>query len=736
MARDADNQSAQASSPEPAREQTRTPGIAPGKVTRTSKLESGGGGAVQRKASSAGADSPPSNVKSSWDFTMDPNMDAAHRGAAVQRKESGPVADAAEALSGRSPGAAASALGNVPTSGGAPVDASIASKVVQATGQDVGDVRVHTGEASASAASAISARAFTMGSNIHLAGNESPGDSKLMAHELAHTIQQTRGAKVEAGISQPSDPLEAEADRVSEAAVSGGKASVTVAGGGGIMRDAAEDVEALLSYGAVDWAITDSEATEALSILAGLAVPELTAAMAKLGQTYKTRLLENLPEAAKQTSGYTKVLVALGPGGVQQYVQDLLSYGLFDWAVTDSDAAQVFRIFCALPPDGQATLATNMGELFRSRLAANLQRVATIGPNEHGVLRVLFDNTPDAEIETLQRWVALRFNLTVGASTDDNGEAWDKPGLRRCWDVLQMLPPAHVENNSDLASLTRYRSGDIEGWASDDGEAAIGYDETNDIDNTLETGSFTDAGDPLRGSNMFDATVRHEIGHRVDSQVGGPAYCATDAGGAWLTWDGSDGMAERLVTASGGNISSWADADQKTAIIECLQGVIDDRKPAEINARLAALPFCANHASDAAHLTNLDNIKADDAVRALRVSFSDAGPWGTPTGGVLLGDRIYQESYDWPQWVSYKHEARTRKVSTYQFRAPGEWFAEAYAAYYQPPGAKGALLAARDAATKAWFDANVDPQHGAGGTTPAAPAPAPAPAPAGGTGGP
>lgn len=121
------------------------------------------------------------------------------------------------------------------------------------------------------------------------------------------------------------------------------------------------------------------------------------------------------------------------------------------------------------------------------------------------------------------------------------------------------------------------------------------------------------------------------------------------------------------------------------------------------------------------NLTKLNDIKADDAVRALRVCFSDQGPWGTATGGVPLGDRIYQESYDWPQWVSYKHEARARKVSTYQFRAPGEWFAEAYAAYYQPPGAKGALLVGRDDATKAWFDANVDPRGGAGGTTPAAP---------------
>ncbi|ACY15170.1 DUF4157 domain-containing protein [Haliangium ochraceum] len=580
----------------------------PGKVTRTSRMRTGG--------ASAGL-------------------------GAVQRKESGAAGEVRELLSGNSESSASAALSNLPSGGGAPVSATIMRKVESATGQAAGDARVHTGEASARAAHALSARAFAIGSDIHLGAGESASDTSLMAHEVAHTMQQSSGAKLEAGVSQPGDALELEADRVAEAAVSGGRAELSGRGRGAIMRDAVSDVE------------------------------------------------------------------------------ELLSYGVFDWAVTDSDAAQVFRIICALPPGGQATLTTSLGATFRNRLSSNLQRVATIGPNEHAVLRVLFDNTPAAEVDTLQNWVALRFNLTVGASSG-GGEAWDKTGLRRCWDVLQTLPPSHVENNRDLSSLTRYRSGSIEGWASSDGEAAMGYGNQRDsIDTALETGAYTDAADPLRGKNLFDATVRHEIGHRVDDQVGGPAYCATDPGGAWLTWDDPSGMAAIMVTASAGAVSTWSDAAQKTAIIECLQGVIDDQAPSEIETRLEALPFCAPSGdANATHVANLTAIKGDRAVRALRVAFSQSGPWSSANGGVKLGERIYHESYAWGQWVSYKQEARTRKVSKYQFRAPGEWFAEAYAAYYQPPGEKGALLAGRDDATKAWFDANVDPQNGAGGTLP------------------
>ena len=133
-----------------------------------------------------------------------------------------------------------------------------------------------------------------------MSASESPSDAKLMSHELAHTIQQTQGAKVQDGVSRPGDSLEVEADRVAEAAVSGGQATVTTGAGGSLMRDAVSDVEKLLSYGAFDWAITDDEATQALAILAAMPTAALATAIGRLGQTYKTRLLDNRPEAAKR----------------------------------------------------------------------------------------------------------------------------------------------------------------------------------------------------------------------------------------------------------------------------------------------------------------------------------------------------------------------------------------------------------------------------------------------------
>lgn len=637
--------------------------------------------------------------------------------APVQRKELGEVGDL---LGGRGPSTQAAALSSVPTSGGAPLDRSVASGVERATGQSLGDVRVHTDEASAAAANSISARAFTSGNNIYMGAGESTSDSKLMAHEAAHTIQQTSAAKVADGVSRAGDALEVEADRVADAAISGGQAQITTgAGGSTLMRDAVSDVEGLLSYGAFDWAITDDEATQALSILAALPQAALTAALGRLGQTYKTRLLDNLPEAAKRTSGFTKVLVALGPDAVLPYVQSLLSYGVFDWAVTDAEAAEVFGIIKAIGAGQQTVLATKLGPTFRARLASNLKRASVIGPDEYALLRVLFNATPAGEVQTLCNWAALRFNLKVAESTDDKGAPWDKPGLTRVWDVLQALPPEHVESNGDLKSLTRYRTtGGIGGWASSTGEAAIGYGDTTNLAGQTNA---SQAGDPLNGVNRFDKVVRHEVGHRVDARVGGPAYTATDAGGGWQRYD-KGSVASSMVAASAGKISTWGNADQKAAIIACLQGIVNDRKPAEIDKRLERLDFVKDHATDAAQATLLADIKSDPAVTQLSQCFENQSPWyDLATGGTPLGGKIFQESYT-NNWTSYKEAARARKVSQYQFRAPEEWFAEAYAAYYEPPGAKGALLAGRDDTTKTWFDTNVDPQNGAGGTVPPAPA--------------
>ena len=108
---------------------------------------------------------------------------------------------------------------------------------------DFGGVRVHTGSAAAAAARGMRARAFTVGQDIGFAdGRFAPGTPEgafLLAHELAHVVQQDRG-----GPAPGANPaLERDAGRAATRALAGGSAPVGGASGVGVARqDEAEPV--------------------------------------------------------------------------------------------------------------------------------------------------------------------------------------------------------------------------------------------------------------------------------------------------------------------------------------------------------------------------------------------------------------------------------------------------------------------------------------------------------------
>lgn len=94
--------------------------------------------------------------------------------------------------------------------------------------RDFGGVRVHTGASAAAAAEALDARAFTVGDDIVFNRGEYRPETRsgrhLLAHELAHTVQQA-GLRRSAMAGAPSvgseAALEGEANRVADAVVEG-----------------------------------------------------------------------------------------------------------------------------------------------------------------------------------------------------------------------------------------------------------------------------------------------------------------------------------------------------------------------------------------------------------------------------------------------------------------------------------------------------------------------------------
>jgi uncharacterized protein DUF4157 len=114
-----------------------------------------------------------------------------------------------------------SAVHEVLGSPGQSLDAATRNSMESRFGHDFSQVRVHTGEQAAQSTQAVNALAFTVGKDIVFgAGQYAPSTqtgSKLLAHELAHTIQQSgRTSQNISRISQPGDAHEQEADRVAE----------------------------------------------------------------------------------------------------------------------------------------------------------------------------------------------------------------------------------------------------------------------------------------------------------------------------------------------------------------------------------------------------------------------------------------------------------------------------------------------------------------------------------------
>jgi hypothetical protein len=81
--------------------------------------------------------------------------------------------------------------------GGMPLPATSQERMESAFSSDFAAVRVHTGAAAHHAASSLGARALTAGADILFRAGEyspgTPGGDRLLAHELAHVVQQAHG---------------------------------------------------------------------------------------------------------------------------------------------------------------------------------------------------------------------------------------------------------------------------------------------------------------------------------------------------------------------------------------------------------------------------------------------------------------------------------------------------------------------------------------------------------------
>lgn len=127
---------------------------------------------------------------------------------------------------------------------GKPLDPATRSHMEQRFGRDFSGVRVHHGAEAAQSARAVGARAYAVGNNIVFgAGEYAPSTAsgrRLMAHELAHTIQQRSASG--SSTTRISNAGESEADSAADAVMANRPAPAQPQVGGGMQRDPLPDL--------------------------------------------------------------------------------------------------------------------------------------------------------------------------------------------------------------------------------------------------------------------------------------------------------------------------------------------------------------------------------------------------------------------------------------------------------------------------------------------------------------
>jgi hypothetical protein len=160
----------------------------------------------------------------------------------------------------------------------------------------------------------------------------------------------------------------------------------------------------------------------------------------------------------------------------------------------------------------------------------------------------------------------------------------------------------------------------------------------------------------------------HEVGHGVDDERGFMAqFGVQESKGGWIDYGGGvQAIADAVgahIAAKSGSPGFYKDAATRKYVLD------------KIMHRPTERPAAPKHSPEAAALNAFDRwhaiATAADVYR--RQPDCDEITIGSP-------GRIYHEAYA-RQWVSYLASARHQALTGYQFRAPGEWFAELYAGW-------------------------------------------------------
>ena len=228
-----------------------------------------------------------------------------------RRSHSGPETPAPAQLTprplGTPPAGLPPAVGRLLTSPGPgePLPTAVQAPIAERLGVDPRAVRVHAGPDATDAADLLQARAFAYGNHIFIGRGQRITDLSLMAHEVAHVVQQQGGAVVQrSAFAGSPGGLELEAQSAGAAVASGRSARVVGRTGGPRVQGS--------FFGAIG---------RGLSAVGGAIVSGVQAvghAVAELGAAALNAALDFVREHARGIPGYELLSFVLGRDPITQ----------------------------------------------------------------------------------------------------------------------------------------------------------------------------------------------------------------------------------------------------------------------------------------------------------------------------------------------------------------------------------------------------------------------------------
>ena len=184
-------------------------------------------------------------------------------------------------------------------------------------------------------------------------------------------------------------------------------------------------------------------------------------------------------------------------------------------------------------------------------------------------------------------------------------------------------------------------------------------------------------GSPDLRMPTFNATVRHEIGHAVDEAMGiMKSWGRQQPAGGWEEYSSWTEFVDAIIKSDASGMSKYPNPTlYKQAMLRTVQRNIPF---ATALTQLGGPTLLADPGGPVSAIWTWDKYRGPPA------GTRGSGPWYNFGWNTMANGRNYQSSYGSANSCNsfIANERPNRILSSYQWRAPGEWFAEVYQVYY------------------------------------------------------